>query len=119
MLPCTSVGMLHHAVFQSAVNTFVARCQLCRLLHWPLQCAELGLSAPACVPACHTQEVLQHVCSLSYTGDVRMGLAEDGSKVARIVQGSWQGLKDLYTPLLEAQVGGETVAGHCAMRGCL
>jgi len=33
------------------------------------------------------KELLFTVCGLSYSGDVRMGLAEDSKKVQRIVQG--------------------------------
>ena len=38
---------------------------------------------------------------LSYTGDVRMGFAEDSRKVERIVTGSLDGLSDLYLPRLK------------------
>jgi hypothetical protein len=36
------------------------------------------------------------ICGLSYAGDVRMGIAEDGGKVAKIVEGSRAGLMALY-----------------------
>ncbi len=37
------------------------------------------------VPA--AQELLHAICALSYSGDLRMGLAEDSRKVHRIVEG--------------------------------
>lgn len=43
-----------------------------------------------------TKQLLGTICSLSYTGDVRMGIAEDTSKVERIVQGSWDSLNNMY-----------------------
>jgi hypothetical protein len=47
-----------------------------------------------------SEALLTSICSLSYDGDIRMGLAEDAKKVQRIVSGSWQGLEDMYiTPL--------------------
>lgn len=46
---------------------------------------------------------LHALCALSYSGDVRMGVAEDGRKVERIVGGSGALLADLYrAPLAEA-----------------
>lgn len=33
------------------------------------------------------QELLHAICALSYSGDLRMGLAEDSRKVHRIVEG--------------------------------
>ena len=41
---------------------------------------------------------------LSYTGDVRMGFAEDSRKVERIVAGSFDGLSSLYLPRLRVRV---------------
>ena len=41
---------------------------------------------------------------LSYTGDVRMGFAEDSRKVERIVSGSFSGLCDLYVPRLQVRL---------------
>lgn len=48
------------------------------------------------------QELLRRIAALSYAGDVRMGLAEDGRKVERIVAGSRDGLAAMYLPLLQA-----------------
>ncbi|CAG9467090.1 unnamed protein product [Pedinophyceae sp. YPF-701] len=42
------------------------------------------------------RELLACAASLSYTGDVRMGIAEDPRKVERIVQGSYGQLRDAY-----------------------
>ena len=50
------------------------------------------------------QELLQAVVGLSYTGDVRMGFAEDSRKVERIVSGSYPGLCNLYIPRLKVGV---------------
>ena len=50
------------------------------------------------------QDLLHAVCAISYSGDVRMGLAEDSRKVHRIVAGSEAGLRQLYAaPLAAAQ----------------
>lgn len=38
------------------------------------------------------------LCSLSYIGDTRMGVAENPNKVANIVNGSYELLKELYLP---------------------
>lgn len=47
------------------------------------------------------QDVFRRITSLSYMGDVRMGLAEDSKKVERIVSGSYDGFKQLYLPVLQ------------------
>jgi translocator assembly and maintenance protein 41 len=47
------------------------------------------------------QDLFRRLASLSYLGDVRMGLAEDSSKVERIVAGSCDAFKQLYLPLLQ------------------
>lgn len=46
------------------------------------------------------QDLLRCICGLSYEGDIRMGVAEDGGKVDKIVAGSGRLLRDLYAPLL-------------------
>lgn len=47
---------------------------------------------------------MHSICGISYSGDVRMGLAEDSRKVHRIVAGSEAGLRQLYAaPLAAAQ----------------
>lgn len=43
------------------------------------------------------------IVGLSYLGDVRMGIAEDSGKIDRIAAGSAEGLRDIYTPLLEVK----------------
>lgn len=48
------------------------------------------------------QDLLHAICAISYSGDVRMGLAEDSHKVPRIVSGSLEGLRGLYAPPLAA-----------------
>lgn len=53
---------------------------------------------------CPLQDLLHSICAISYSGDVRMGLAEDSRKVHRIVAGSEAGLRQLYSaPLATAQ----------------
>lgn len=47
------------------------------------------------------QDLFKRITSLSYQGDVRMGLAEDSKKVERIVAGSYGRFQDLYLPLLQ------------------
>ncbi|KAF8069579.1 TAMM41 [Scenedesmus sp. PABB004] len=47
-------------------------------------------------------DLFKRIASLSYLGDVRMGLAEDSRKVQRIVAGSRQHFEHLYLPLLQA-----------------
>ena len=70
----------------------------------------LGCS-PLPLPAAAPQDLLHAVCAISYSGDVRMGLAEDSRKVHRIVQGSEGGLRQLYSPVLdEAQQRWGTLA---------
>lgn len=45
--------------------------------------------------------LLHTICGLSYGGDVRMGVAEDGGKVAKIAAGSREGLLALYAGALQ------------------
>lgn len=49
------------------------------------------------------QDLFKRVTSLSYLGDVRMGLAEDSRKVERIVAGSGHHFDALYAPLLQVR----------------
>ncbi|EFN57826.1 hypothetical protein CHLNCDRAFT_48669 [Chlorella variabilis] len=53
-------------------------------------------------PRFGTLDLLHAICAISYSGDVRMGLAEDSHKVPRIVSGSLEGLRGLYAPPLAA-----------------
>ena len=48
--------------------------------------------------------VIRTIVSLSYTGDIRVGIAEDAKKVERIVEGSWDRLVDMYTPAIAREV---------------
>uniref|UniRef100_A0A7S0QSL2 Phosphatidate cytidylyltransferase, mitochondrial n=1 Tax=Pyramimonas obovata TaxID=1411642 RepID=A0A7S0QSL2_9CHLO len=53
------------------------------------------------LPECFTEAELFHtICGLSYSGDVRMGIAEDQRKVHRIAQGSQEPLRALYADVL-------------------
>jgi hypothetical protein len=45
-------------------------------------------------------QLFHTICSLSYTGDVRVGIAEDARKVDRILDGSRDRLLDMYVPIL-------------------
>ena len=72
-------------------------------------------SAPDQACFCCEQELLQAVVGLSYTGDVRMGFAEDSRKVERIVSGSFPGLCDLYVPRLKVRPW--PVRAWCASAG--
>ena len=46
--------------------------------------------------------IFEKLCNFSYKGDIRMRWKfENAKKVENIVQGSYSGLVDLYTPFLE------------------
>ncbi|XP_055806346.1 uncharacterized protein LOC129874968 isoform X5 [Solanum dulcamara] len=54
------------------------------------------------LPSKFTEEDLYaKICSLSYTGDLRMLFAEDKNKVNKIVQGQFHLFGEMYKPLLE------------------
>lgn len=57
----------------------------------------LGIDARGLV-----QDMGRTVIGLSYLGDIRMGIAEDGRKIDRIAAGSAEGLRRIYVPLLQA-----------------
>lgn len=59
--------------------------------------------AVPCCACCWTlpQDLFKRITSLSYLGDVRMGLAEDSRKVERIVAGSYTHFREAYLPLLQ------------------
>lgn len=65
------------------------------------------------VPHVLLQDLFKRITSLSYLGDVRMGLAEDSKKVERIVAGSYSHFKDTYLPILQVQP--ESGALGCAL----
>jgi len=69
-----------------------------------------------CCPA-GCQDLFKRITSLSYLGDVRMGLAEDSKKVERIVAGSYSHFKSLYLPLLK--VGESRGQRRYGFRCCL
>lgn len=61
------------------------------------------------------QDFFKRITSLSYLGDVRMGLAEDSKKVERIVAGSYDSFKELYLPMLQVMgAGSGTLYAHRA-----
>lgn len=68
----------------------------------PLLKARLGMAVTLHIfhVFCWLQDLFCRITALSYTGDVRMGLAEDSKKVERIVEGSYQQFQQVYTPLL-------------------
>jgi len=47
------------------------------------------------------RSLLQRIASLSYLGDIRMGVAENPHKVSNIVSGSWAQLVELYREHIE------------------
>ncbi|XP_025885241.1 uncharacterized protein [Solanum lycopersicum] len=54
------------------------------------------------LPSKFTEEDLYaKICSLSYTGDLRMLFAEDKNKVNKIVQGQFHLFEEMYKPFLE------------------
>lgn len=63
------------------------------------------------------RDFLRRACSLSYLGDVRMGVAEDSRKVHRIVEGSYDALSKLYAPHLQGPVAHAAGLLPCAGGG--
>lgn len=63
------------------------------------------------------QGLFKRITSLSYLGDVRMGLAEDSRKVERIVTGSYAHFRDTYLPLLQVGRGARGEGGGCGSLG--
>ncbi|XP_074317096.1 uncharacterized protein LOC141653277 isoform X2 [Silene latifolia] len=49
----------------------------------------------------HEEDLYAKICSLSYTGDLRMLFAEDRHKVRKIVQGQFDLFNGIYKPVLE------------------
>ncbi|WCJ35396.1 Phosphatidate cytidylyltransferase mitochondrial [Euphorbia peplus] len=47
------------------------------------------------------EDLFSKICSLSYTGDLRMLFAEDKNKVKKIVQGQFGLFQSMYKPLLQ------------------
>ncbi len=47
------------------------------------------------------QALMESICGLSYTGDIRMTWGEDRQKVQRIVRGSWPDLIKTFLPRLK------------------
>lgn len=47
------------------------------------------------------QALMESICGLSYTGDIRMTWGEDRQKVQRIVRGSWPVLTKTFLPQLK------------------
>ncbi|CAL5226064.1 g8877 [Coccomyxa viridis] len=52
-----------------------------------------------------SQALMESICGLSYTGDIRMTWGEDRQKVQRIVRGSWPDLIKTFLPRLKDTVG--------------
>lgn len=50
--------------------------------------------------SCDEKELYSLIAGLSYTGDVRMGVAEDPNKIGSIVHGSWKGFQQMYRPIM-------------------
>jgi translocator assembly and maintenance protein 41 len=90
-------GRLHKPVATLAADGRVAAAQAANLraaLDAALLLSPRRLSAGA---------LARRIVGLSYAGDVRMGLAEDAAKVARIAAGSAAGLAALYGPAMDAE----------------
>jgi len=75
----------------------------CALLLLPARFSELQLHA--------------ELCGLSYTGDVRMGVAEDAAKVSRLASGSAEGLRRLYRRAIERAGASRAGLSPCASGG--
>lgn len=50
---------------------------------------------------CETKTLITELVSLSYLGDVRIGLAENPFKIKNIVEGQYEALLDIYKPLMK------------------
>lgn len=76
----------------------------------PFFCVDLAKIGPllsvriCCMCAHAVQALFKRITSLSYLGDVRMGLAEDSRKVERIVAGSYSHFMDAYLPVLQVRL---------------
>ncbi len=64
-------------------------------------------------------QLFHTICSLSYTGDVRVGIAEDAKKVDRILDGSQDRLLDMYRPILEQEIARGTMSLESSGEGCI
>ena len=62
-------------------------------------------------------QLFHMICSLSYTGDIRVGIAEDAKKVDRILDGSRDLLLDMYRPILEQEVARGTISFESSWKG--
>ncbi|KDD75731.1 mitochondrial matrix protein Mmp37 [Helicosporidium sp. ATCC 50920] len=103
-----AAGRLHKPVAELQPHAGVRR-KRAQSLRAALGAARLTLPARF-----DTRELLTAVCALSYRGDLRMGVAEDASKVQRIVEGSRAGLEELYAPGLAwaRETGGLVALGE-------
>ncbi|ONK75045.1 uncharacterized protein A4U43_C03F12750 [Asparagus officinalis] len=52
-------------------------------------------------PEFSEEDLYAKICSLSYTGDLRMLFAEDKNKVNKIVRGSFESFRSMYSPMLQ------------------
>lgn len=66
-------------------------------------------SPTAAVCSTPLRTLLGTIASLSYMGDIRMGVAENPNKVANIVRGSWREFLELYRSPLQRTVGEKAV----------
>jgi translocator assembly and maintenance protein 41 len=88
-------GRLHKAVHTIVCSERIAKAQEKNLAS--AMTTALLLSPPTV----STSELLRIICSLSYIGDIRLGIAEDSKKVHRIVTGSYDRLFEMYKPAIE------------------
>ena len=49
------------------------------------------------------QALMEAICGLSYTGDIRMRWGEDRQKVQRIAEGSWSPLAQMFLGPMQVQ----------------
>lgn len=92
--------MTADCMFDGTLYGNLSKC-CCAVNEWLLVLSVFTVQGRRLTRACHSmQDLLHAICSLSYAGDIRMGIAEDPSKVSRIVQGSLPHLTAMYEPML-------------------
>ena len=97
-------GRLHKAVETLIEDQRIASAQEANLSS-ALRTALFLLGSHGGTNAIFPIHTLMHtIVSLSYTGDIRVGIAEDSNKADRIVDGSGDQLLDMYAPALTREV---------------
>ena len=62
------------------------------------------------LPGRRQADLYHTICGLSYTGDVRMGIGENPTKIQNIVSANLAGFRGLYRPLLASVLDGSGTA---------